>query len=51
MVSTKSLLTFLFLLHLKEKERKEWGMCLFIYTGHLFSLILLFFKSISVVLV
>lgn len=48
MVSAKSLLTFLFLLHLKEKERKERRMHLFIYIRHLFSFIL--FNGISAVL-
>lgn len=34
MVLTKYLLTFLFLLHLKDKERMEGWICLFIYIRH-----------------
>lgn len=44
MVSTKSLLTFLFLLHLKDKGRMEWRIYLFIYIRHLFSFILSLFN-------
>lgn len=44
MVPTKSLLTFLFLLHLKDKERMEWGTWLFIYIRPLFSFIFSLFN-------
>lgn len=44
MVSTKSLLTFLFLLHLKDKGRLEWGIYIFVYIRHLFSFILSLFN-------